>query len=75
VMPVLGSSMAGTRPLTLIFSKAGCFMSPMSAGLLSLFLAEEEVSHTHQLIGVGDVKFLKNDGNFHGLGPVTGNGQ
>ena len=42
VMLVLGFSMVGTRLLTLIFSKAGFFMSPMSAVLLSLFLAEEE---------------------------------
>jgi hypothetical protein len=33
VMPVFGSSIAGTRPLALIFSKAGFFKSLISAVL------------------------------------------
>jgi hypothetical protein len=42
VIPVFGSSIAGTRPLGLIFSKGGFLRSPMSKNL-SIWASKSEV--------------------------------
>lgn len=70
VMLVFGSSIAGTRPLGLSFSKAGFLRSPMS-GVLSMDerRAEARGKFTHVLCFVRNFQLLEDDGNFPGVGP------
>jgi len=70
VTPVLGSSMAGTRPLGLMDSKGSFLRSPKSVSRIRKPKYETNGwENTHELSGVGKLELFKDKGNLPRVGP------
>lgn len=70
VMPVLGSSIAGTRPLGFSFSKGGFLRSAMSANELRLHFEEGRLGRgTHKFCVVRDLELLEDYGDLPRVWP------